>query len=270
MAYMRDADGNRLDEIHVEQRLDDIETAEGTYGDIVTHNASEFATAAELAAEETARANGDATNATAITNEATARANGDTANANAITAEATARANADSAEVTARNNAIAAQAAADAAAYAAKSYELSGVELANAEVGYAVATTFPVSPASPVGITGAVINVPTLTGPFDIIYGCDARVTTAGGGLLRLDLRETVNFSASQDWAAFPITADFSVSLLQSGYKIPLRGRKRFSASDSGKTYFLTILLYRDTSSGLVAVAQNQPDMLTFMTAVGR
>lgn len=50
-------------------RVDDLEEQAATFGDVITHDASEFTTDAELATEAGARADGDALNAQDITDE---------------------------------------------------------------------------------------------------------------------------------------------------------------------------------------------------------
>lgn len=84
-------------EAALDTRVDSLESTEGTYGDIVTHNASEFTTDAELATEASTRGTADTTLQTNITTEATTRGNADTTLQTNINTETTDRTNADTA-----------------------------------------------------------------------------------------------------------------------------------------------------------------------------
>lgn len=87
-------------------RVDDLEEQAATFGDIITHDASEFTTDAELATEAGARAAGDAVNAQDITDEVLRAQGAESDLDDKIDAEITNRGTAISGEVTARNAAI--------------------------------------------------------------------------------------------------------------------------------------------------------------------
>lgn len=149
-----------------------------------------------------------------------------------------------------------------------KGYELAGVELASAQVEYAIGTTLAVSPATAAAIVGAMINVPPTDTPVMLKYGCDIGVGVAGGGLLQLQVWQNTNgVFTVPNVTGFPVTASMLSNI--SGSLIPLRGRYRIGPSAVVRNYFLAVILFRDSGSSLTAAVGNAVTSPSYIRAIG-
>lgn len=154
--------------------------------------------------------------------------------------------------------------------YAVEPYNLAGVELASAEVSYNFPTTFAVSPAQATAVVGAMIVVPATTGPVLLQWGADAAITTAGAGLLQLQVWQGVgSFTIPYYTNIAVIAANVSTGAGASGNGLGLRATKRLDPSGVDRTFFLAAVLYRDPGSGLVATLKNNPETPSYIRAVG-
>lgn len=143
-----------------------------------------------------------------------------------------------------------------------------GVELASAEVAYSFATTFAVFNATAAAVVGAMIIVPPTVGPVRLEYGGDVLITTAGAGLLQIQVWEGVGSFTVPTFTSMPTTAaNVSIFAGYSGNGFPMRGVRRLDPSAVDRTFFLAATLYRDGGSGLTAALPNTPENPSYIRA---
>lgn len=144
-----------------------------------------------------------------------------------------------------------------------------GMELASSTVSYTFATSFSVSPATATAIIGAVIIVPPTDGPVRLEYGTDALITTAGAGLLQLQVwQDTGGVFTVPTFTSVPVTAaNVSIFTGYSGNGFPMRGVRRLDPSAVDRTFFLALILYRDGGSGLAAGVPSSPENPSYIRA---
>jgi hypothetical protein len=168
-------------------------------------------------------------------------------------------------------SAITTQHTADLSSFSAKEYELAGVELASVEVTYSFATAFAVSPATANAIIGARIIVPPTEGPVLIKFGCAASVTVAGLGLLQLQLWYQEGPFTTPAFVSQPVMAAGGVNPAPSSL-YNLKGEYSVEGSSVPRTYFLAVILYRDSGSltaNVPSTPSNTAGLPTYLKAYG-